>query len=166
MNTAAHLHLLVNHLPIIGAMLSLPLLGLALLQPEDRGMLRSAVLILFLSGLGAGAALWTGGPAEADVLSSVSDANDGAIDLHEDRARIATAVSALTAVESLAVLLLIQRRRSLARPLLFGLTVSAALSAGAMAWTGAAGGLIRHTEFLPSPHATPNPGKPGPGEVR
>ena len=73
----AHLHLLVNHLPIVGAMLSLPLFGLALLMPKDRGALRAAVLVAVFTALGGVAADLTGEPAE-EVVEGLPDVTEDA----------------------------------------------------------------------------------------
>ena len=54
---AAHVHLLVNHLPIVGATLAVPLLVLAAMMPRQRGLVVSVAVILTLA---AGGATWTG----------------------------------------------------------------------------------------------------------
>ncbi|MBK8479516.1 MAG: hypothetical protein IPL39_25530 [Opitutaceae bacterium] len=54
--TDAHLHLLVNHLPIVGAALSTLLWGLALLTGGDRWRARAAALAAVFTGAGAAAA--------------------------------------------------------------------------------------------------------------
>ena len=50
----AHLHLLVNHLPIIGMFLAAPVLLLAFARAEGLGALRAGALLLALAAIGAG----------------------------------------------------------------------------------------------------------------
>lgn len=147
---AAHLHLLVNHLPIIGAMLALPLLALALLSKADRGALRAAVVVLALSGAGAVAALQTGEPAE-EVVEDLPGVDERAIHEHEERGEAATILSVLAAAAGIATLVLAERRGQAPQAAMIGVLGLSLLSAGAMAWTGAAGGPIRHSELRDGP---------------
>ena len=150
--SGAHLHLLVNHLPIVGAFLAIPLLGLAVLLRRDRGMLRASVVVLVLSASGAGIALGTGEPAEEQV-EDLPGISAPAIHTHEERAEAAAGLSVLAAVVGAGALLLAERRGQ-APPLPLAAAVAAALlSAGAMAWTGASGGVIHHEELRGAPAA-------------
>ena len=139
----AHLHLLVNHLPIVGSLLSVLLLSLALWRGE-RGALAAATLALAFTGLGAGAALWTGEPAEDFVEHRVAGADEGLMHEHEERAEVATVLAGLGAAAGIGLLALGSSAPKIAGYGLLGLSIA---SAGAMAWTGAAGGPIRHTEI-------------------
>lgn len=139
----AHLHLLVNHLPIVGSLLSVPLIALALWRRE-RGAMTAAVLALAFTGLGAGAALWTGEPAEEFVEHRVAGVDEGLVHEHEERAEVATALAALAAAAGIGVLALGSSAPKLAG---YGLLALSIASAGGMAWTGASGGPIRHDEI-------------------
>lgn len=143
---AAHLHLLVNHLPIIGAMLTVPLLLLAMLMPRERGALRAAVLVAVLTGLGGGLALWTGEPAE-EIVEDIAGVDEAAIHTHEERAELAAGLGGFAAVLGVMALALSERRKAVHLPLAGVALVGAVLTAGAMAWTGASGGPIRHSEI-------------------
>ena len=46
---AAHLHLVINHLPIFGALLSVPLVIMALAFRNERGLLIAAAATLTLT---------------------------------------------------------------------------------------------------------------------
>lgn len=143
---AAHVHLLVNHLPIIGSMLTVPLLLLALATARERGALRAAVLVAVLTAAGGGLALWSGEPAE-EVVEDTAGVDEGAIHEHEERAEAAAALAGLTAVLGIAALALSERKKAVHLPVTGLALVGALVSAGAMAWTGAAGGPIRHSEI-------------------
>ena len=86
---AVHLHLAINHLPIGGALLSVPLVVLALAFRNERGFLIAATLALTLTGAGALAAMQTGEPAE-DAIEHLPGVAESLIDAHEERAEIAT----------------------------------------------------------------------------
>jgi hypothetical protein len=143
----AHLHLLVNHLPIIGAFLTLPLLALALVRRHDRGLLLAATLTLAIVGVGALAALNTGEQAE-EVVEHLPGFSEQTIELHEERAEIAAIVAVVSAVGGLSLLGLAWRRDGPVPSLWLAALLAATLAtSGTMAWTGQAGGVIRHTEI-------------------
>lgn len=144
--TPTHLHLLVNHLPIIGAFLALPLLLIALWRRTELGALLGAVLVLALAASGAVVADQTGEGAEHEV-EELPGVSETLIHEHEERAEIAMPISLVTAVAGLGLLAWSWRRGETPRMGAGGLLVAATVSAGAMAWTGWAGGQIRHTEI-------------------
>lgn len=143
---SAHLHLLVNHLPIIGAFLSVPLLLVALLRRQEASGLRAAVLILLLAAAGAGASMRTGEGAE-ETVEDAGWASERLMHDHEERAEVATPIAILTALLGVGVLVWSERKKALNPALVAGLTLMATVSAGMMAWVGASGGQIRHDEI-------------------
>lgn len=142
----AHLHLLVNHLPIVGAMLSLPLFGLALLMPKDRGALRAAVLVAVFTALGGVAADLTGEPAE-EVVEGLPDVTEDAIHEHEERAEVAVVTAVIGGLIAVGALVVSERKKAVHLPVTGLALLAAVATAGTMAWTGQAGGPIRHTEI-------------------
>ncbi len=152
-----HLHLLVNHLPIVGTILALPILGLALLGKSGPGAFHSAVLLLVISAGGAVVANSTGEGAE-DGVESLPGVSDALIEEHEERAEVALALSIAAGVGALGLLgFSAIRRRPPGRALLGLLTALTIAAAAAMAWTGNSGGVIRHTELRTETPATPEP---------
>jgi len=144
---AAHLHLVINHLPIIGACLSLPLVALILWRRSDRGLILAAALTLVLTGVGALAALQTGEPAE-EMVEHLPGTAESLIEPHEERAEVAAGLAVATALGALVVLGVAWRREGpLPVSLLATLLVASVATSGAMAWTGKAGGMIRHPEI-------------------
>jgi len=144
---AAHLHLVVNHLPIVGAMLSVPLVIMALAFRNERGLLIAAAMTLTLTGAGALATMQTGEPAEERV-EHLPGIAENLIHEHEERAEMATGLAVATAIGALALFgMTIRRGASPPAPLLAALLVGTIATSGAMAWTGKAGGLIHHTEI-------------------
>lgn len=142
----AHLHLLVNHLPIVGAVFSVALVALALFMPKERGALRAAVLLLVLTGGGAVAAQLTGEPAE-EVVEELAGVDESQIHEHEERAEAALVISLITAALGIGVLVMNERKGAVPAAASGLLLVASLASAGAMGWTGQAGGPIRHSEI-------------------
>lgn len=142
----AHLHLLVNHLPIVGFAIALILLAATMLRRGDRGMFSATVLVLVISGIGAVAAQFTGEPAE-EVVEHMADVSETLIETHERAGLIATISAAITTLLAVVLCVITLRREGPVTivPMLI-LLVAILVTCGAMVWTGSTGGKIRHTE--------------------
>jgi uncharacterized membrane protein len=80
----AYLHLLSNHVPILGSLFGVLLLVVALVKPNLNTTL-SAYLILLLSGIGGIVAYFTGEPAEESV-EHIPGISHKLIHVHEEMA--------------------------------------------------------------------------------
>jgi hypothetical protein len=143
MNTV-HLHLLMNHLPVVGTVIGALLLALALLRRSDE-LARISLGLFGLLGLVAVLVYLTGEPAE-DAIEKLPGISDSLIDRHQDAALVATILVGAIGALALASLL-IYRRRALPRwvtVLGFG---AALVASSGMAYTANLGGQIRHTEI-------------------
>jgi hypothetical protein len=139
-----HLHLLLNHVPVIGALLGLALLSVAYLRRSDE---------LGKFALGAFAALGavsvvvflTGEPAE-EIVEKLPGFSEALTERHEEAALVATIVMGVVGFLSL-IGLVVFRSRTLAR---WVVPTALVLALGATATIGYAanlGGQIRHTEI-------------------
>lgn len=163
--TPAHLHLAINHVPIIGlAVAALPILIGILFK--SRGALASGLLAVVLCVGTLPAIMETGEEAqEAFVDGSIEPGMDAAgkaaFREHSGRAKFtAPVVYAVGLLALIALVALIRFPREAAIigwAVLIGMALSIALSV----WTAEAGGRIRHTEFRsaapPSPSPSPLP---------
>ena len=143
--TPAHLHLILNHFPIVGTLLGTIILALALVRRGDRGIWLAGTVLLAISAASAGAANLTGEPAE-EQIEDMSRVSEDAIGVHEDRADIATVYAVILGIGAVAGYVIGGKRgglMGLAAPL-----AASVIGSGLMAWTGAAGGEIRHPEVL------------------
>jgi formate hydrogenlyase subunit 3/multisubunit Na+/H+ antiporter MnhD subunit len=142
----AHIHLLINHLPIIGSFLCLPVLLVVMLRRKETATMLAAAILLSVVGIGAVGALRTGEPAEEQVedLPGVSEPWIGE---HEERAETATIFAVVTALAGLGVLGLSMRQKETPLWASGVLLLGSTLTAATMAWTGSAGGPIRHSEI-------------------
>lgn len=139
----AHLHLLSNHIPVLGTAFGLLLLAWGMLR-RNESLQRAALATFFVAALVAIPVFLTGEPAEGTVEHLAGTA-EGAIETHED-----AAVLSLISVELLgviAVLSFIRRRADLSRLVTRSALVLSIVTAGLMARTANLGGKIRHAEL-------------------
>lgn len=147
----AHLHLMVNHLPVILT----PVVGLVLLWGMIRG---SREITRLAAGMAVAVAaisypvFLTGEPAEERVEDSAW-LMERMVHDHEERAE--AALIAVLATGVLAGVLLWQAREGREIPRrTAGITLAGlAVSAGLFAWTSLSGGVIRHDEIRPGSQA-------------
>ena len=143
----AHLHLLVNHLPIFATFLAIPVVALVLWRPRDRALLAAAAVMLLASGLGAVAANRTGEAAE-EAVEDLPGFSEELMHEHEEASEIATGLAVATALLGLGAMGWGLKREAGPPPAATGaVLVGLALTAAAMANTGSEGGVIRHDEI-------------------
>lgn len=142
----AHVHLLVNHLPIFGSFFALPVWALAGALPRQRALLGLATAFTVLTAVGAFAADQSGEGAE-EVVELLPRASELALEVHEERAEVAVASAAVTAALAVGATAWSLRRGETSRAAVGATFVAGLVTAGAMAWTGWAGGQIAHDEI-------------------
>ncbi len=144
MYTLAHLHLLLNHLPIIVTALGLLLIGLAAMRRND-GLARLALAFFVGAAVSALPTYLTGEGAE-DAVRDLPGVQATLIEQHQDIAFVAAIVLGL--LGTFALLALYRYRRPAALPawVVTGSLIGALAGSGLMAYTGLLGGQIRHTE--------------------
>ena len=143
----AHLHLLVNHLPIVGFAIGVLLLIATMLLRGDRGVFLVSLLVMVMSGAGGLAAQFTGEPAE-EVVEGLADVPESLVGTHEDAGKIATIIASITTVLGIVIGFVVFRREGNIPMIAVAiLLVATAATSAAMAWTGSTGGKIRHTEI-------------------
>lgn len=140
-----HMHLLLNHLPVIGTIVTIALLAWALLR-RSREMTRASFGMFFVSALLGVAVYLTGEPAE-HLVEDLAGVSHDAIEAHEEAALMATVL--LAGLGALALGGLVAFRKAPAIPRGFAALVLALslVPATAMGWTANLGGQIRHSEI-------------------
>jgi len=149
--TGTHLHLLINHVPILGAVFALALLIASLRYGRDV-LQRTALVVLVIVGMAAAAAKFSGEPAE-DGVRGMPGVTRAAIHEHEDIADKAFIAAAALGVLSIAALLR-WRRAPLPQGAAMTALVATVVVSALMGYTGLLGGQIRHTEVRPGATAT------------
>lgn len=141
--TGTHLHLLINHVPILGAVFALALLIASLRYGRDV-LQRTALVVLVIVGLAAAGAKFTGEPAE-DGVRGMPGVTRAAIEEHEemaDKAFLAAVALGLLSAGALVG----WRRTPIPQNTAFTALAGAAVVSALMAYTGLLGGQVRHTE--------------------
>ncbi len=144
---AAHLHLLVNHVPIFASLFALPFALYGLRATATTHFLRSAAFLLLISGIATGVAMRTG-EAASDVVEGLAHVQTLDISAHEeDAARTAPFVLGAAAVGVLVSFVDARSQGRLRRRWTLVLLTAAALSSALLILTGLSGGKINHQEL-------------------
>lgn len=146
-----HLHLLVNHVGIIGSIFG----GLVLiygLWVKSSHTSIAGYWILIVSSIGAIATYATGEPAE-ETVESIPGISDTAIEAHEEFASIALVALAMLGIVSLVALYATIKKLSWAGKAGWAVAFISIVSFILIARTGYLGGQIRHTEINSSASA-------------
>ena len=140
-----HLHLLLNHVPVIGTVLGLLLLLVAFTRRSEE--LKKVTLGLFvLIALVTVPVYLTGEPAE-EMVENIPGISKAMIDRHEDAALFSLIAVEVTGIIALAGLLLFRRKKDLGNLLAILTLAFAVVTGGLLAWTSNLGGQVRHTEI-------------------
>ena len=142
--SVTHLHLLLNHFPVIGTLIVVALLAIALMR-------KSSELTKVSLGLLAGLAIvsvivyLTGEPAEG-AIEKLPGFSEAITERHEEFALVATIVLGMVGT-SAAILLFVTRKRQMSRWITLTGFVMSLAAAGMMGYTAMLGGQVRHTEL-------------------
>jgi uncharacterized membrane protein len=140
-----HLHLLLNHFPIIGGIIGTILLAYSVLK-KDIHLQKVSLILLFVMALIAIPVFLTGEPAEESV-EHLPGVSESIIEEHEEAGEIAFWVMMFSGALAIITYALISLKLQSAKLLVkFALLLNLA-SAGLMARAGYLGGQIRHTEI-------------------
>ena len=149
-----HIHLLLNHVPVIGIVLAVPILAWGIGRRSEEVIRLSLVLLAALAAVTIVVYL-TGEPAE-EAVEGLSGVSESLIERHEEAALLATA--AFAAIGALALAGLIRFRRGPIPRRFAAVVLGLALVPAAMVgWTANLGGEIRHTEIGPGAPAELDP---------
>ena len=138
-----HLHLLMNHLPVLGSLFALLLFAGAMYRKSVS--LRFALWFLVGVGAAAFAVYLTGEPA-ADSVEKLVGITEKSIERHEKMAELATIGAGILAALAMIALFMF-RRKEIPRWVAAAGLVGTVLLSATMGWTACLGGQIRHTEI-------------------
>lgn len=140
----AHVHLVVNHAPVMGALFVLALGAWAFARRSAElrrasllgcAVLAPAALLAFLSGREA-----------EEVVEALPDVSHVLLEAHEEAALVALVAVAVAGAVSAAVLLFQRKAESAGRRATAACLVLLLAAAGLVAWAANLGGQIRHPE--------------------
>ena len=141
----AHIHLIINHLPIIGILISTGVLVFARIRRKSE-FTRLGLWLVFITSLSTVPAYFSGEGAE-ELVEHLPGISENLIEEHEEYAEIALFVSQLTGLLALATIL---AARTSERFLRFGSMITLAAAAGSFTLMGLVantGGKINHPEL-------------------
>src|SRR5262245_37768230 len=165
MTNPANLHLLLNHWPIIGTMITFALFLVALVGGRDDFKQASLALFSLIALLAIPAYL--SGYAAQEALKEAPDVSMALIQTHQGAALLAFAFMEFTGAVSLVGLWRFSRtvknpfKSGPGRLNLLAVLVLASVTVGLMAITGNTVGNIRHVEILSGPEPTSSVGAVG-----
>ena len=148
----AHLHMVVNHFPIIGTIFGLAILVVGIFMKNT--VIKNVAYVLFcISAIFGFASMFTGEGAE-EIAENLPSVTDQIIHEHEEMAeKLALVLYALGAI-SLLGLYLNFKKHSKAAAVSYIAMLVAVIGVFLGKQTGTTGGEVRHTEIRANPTAT------------
>lgn len=139
-----HLHLLLNHVPVVGAALGAVLLAYAVIRHSSEVAKLTLTLFAMLAVVTV-AVFFTGEPAE-EAIEHLPGFSDAIVEQHEELALLSTIAFVGLGAFGLTALVYFRRRLLPRWVAATGLALSLTIS-GMMAVTANLGGQIRHSEI-------------------
>jgi uncharacterized membrane protein len=146
--SAAHIHLLLNHVPILGTLFSLLLLLYGLLRKSDE--IKKVSFGSFITTSLVTIPAYGSGLAATMLVEGLPDVSKTIIEQHQQAALITLVTIEFLGAVALLSLSLSRRSPDTRRWLVFVVLALAVLAAGLGMWTGNLGGQVRHTEIRAS----------------
>jgi len=140
----AHLHIMLNHVPLFGSLFAALLIAWGLLRKSE-DVLRLGLALGFVIGIATWGVQLTVEPAE-EVIENMAGVSRRTIHAHEEAAEWATYTIAAAGVLGLLALLLVRRRHRAARGLAILTLVVSLVGFAAVSRAALLGGEIRHPE--------------------
>ncbi|MBN8569676.1 MAG: hypothetical protein J0M18_08595 [Ignavibacteria bacterium] len=154
--SSAHLHILLNHFPVIGTALAAFVLFYGFFKRSDE-IKKLSLILLVITSLVTIPVYLTGENAEGSVVS-IEGVNEDFIEPHEEFAFKAFIASDIVGALALITLFIYRKPKHLPMGVAALFFVLMLALNGMMAWTAHLGGLINHTEIMgESPLKKPNP---------
>jgi hypothetical protein len=140
-----HLHLLLNHFPVIGTLIGCGLLLWGIFKNQNN-IKASAAVIFIVMAIIALPVYFTGEPAEESV-EKLPGVLESAIEMHEEAATVAIWLMGISGIAAIIALVFHRQKKHSVNSAYMALFVLSLSCFVAMARTGYYGGQIRHTEI-------------------
>ncbi len=142
-----HMHLIINHFPVVGLIFSVALAGYAY-YVNDNQVKRAALWAYTVVGITTIFAYLTGDPAE-EMVEHKPGVLKQMIETHETAAMVASAFIAVVAILSVIELWNYKRGKPFNPKLMLGIFILSIIAILPIARTAYLGGLIGHEEIRP-----------------
>jgi uncharacterized membrane protein len=143
----AHLHLVLNHFPVIGLLLGLIILAVAQLR-HNHDLARTGMFALVAIALITIPVYLTGEPAE-EIVEHVPGFSEEILERHEWAALIAIFLTEIVGILALVGLVAYRPPKELPGWFLPALLFVCLVAVGWVGWTSSVGGQISHEEARP-----------------
>lgn len=147
MYSFTHLHLLLNHFPIIVTILGLLLIVVAIWRNSDS--LARVALAFFVGGALSALPTYLTGESAEDTAKHLPGVTRELIEAHSDSAVISAIFVGLLGLFALWALWRFRTAVTLPTWVVRVALVASIIGSGLMSWTGLLGGQVRHTEVRP-----------------
>jgi hypothetical protein len=141
----AHVHLMINHFPVIGVLGGILLLGYALVRKSEEVKMVSLGVFVLIALITIPVFL-TGDGAE-DVVKKIPGVTATYINRHEEMAEYSLVLVELLGAAALAGLVLLKLKGAIPRLIIVLVLVLSLITAASVGLTANLGGQIRHTEI-------------------
>ncbi len=141
----AHVHLIINHVPVIGVLGVILLLAYALARKSEELKMVSFGFLVLIALMTL--AVYFTGEGAADVAKKIPGVTQAFIDRHEEMADLALVLTELLGVLALAGLIVLRRTSSIPKWLAVVVLLVSLITAAVVGLTANLGGQIRHTEI-------------------
>lgn len=141
----AHIHLITNHIPVVGILLSTGVLAYGVLQQKEE-IIRVALWLVVIVAILSNIAFLSGDGA-ADIVKKLPGISKDLIHAHEEAAEVAFTLLEISGGIALLSLLIWRRRPSLPRFAVWACLAMAVMSCGAVGLVANRGGQIHHPEI-------------------
>lgn len=158
MYSLTHVHLLLNHFPIIITMLGLVLIAAAMWLKND--MVARVALAFFVGGALSALPTYLTGESAEDAVRHLPGVSRDIIETHSDAALISAIFVGVLGVFALWALWRFKSLVPLPGWIVRVALVASIIGSGLMSWTGLLGGQVRHTEVRPGYVAPSGPPEP------
>ena len=143
--TWAHLHLALNHVPVVGIPVAVLLLGIGMLR-RSRELTRTAFWLLAGLALVTVFVYLTGEPAE-EMVEGLAGVSEPVLEQHEEAALVATVATAIVGFTATIGLIWSRGGRPGPRRYAILILLLGLVATGVLGWTANLGGQIRHSEI-------------------
>jgi uncharacterized membrane protein len=150
---AAHIHLLLNHIPLIGAAVAILLLAVGVVR-KSAELKKTSLWIFVIAALVTIPVYLSGEPTEG-VVEHLPGVAKPIIEQHERTALFSLIAIEVLGVVSLAGLFASRRSAEVSKLFVTAALGVSIIAGGLMAWTANLGGQIRHTEIRSGAFASP-----------
>lgn len=157
---AVHIHLLSNHVPIIGAFFGALVLIYGLIRKNPTTL--AAAYVVFIVSAAVGLVAYFTGEGAEEAVENIADVSKPIIHAHEDVAKFFLIAYIILAIVSVIAFIKAKNHFDQVKKLATIVLVISIVTLGIGAYTGLLGGQIRHSEVRPANAQTQ--AMPGGGE--